>query len=205
MSEESLSEIPGGYGRATRLTAGQRLYLRNTFGSQVVDTWALSAADPTEFLSVEHTRRMNGGLFTRAGQPFWSNRRNPMLILEQDSFSGTHDMLIACCDPWLYRHYGCTEAHRNCRDNFLEALQALAIDPPLVPNPVNLWMNIPVKGEEIEIALPVSRPGDYVVLRAEMDLTLVFSACPMDIVPINGPDRAPKAVHFTLLDEAAMP
>jgi len=24
----------------------------------------------------------------------------------------------------------------------------------------------------------------------------VFSACPMDVTPINGPDRTPRPVHF---------
>ncbi|MEQ8652866.1 MAG: hypothetical protein RIC87_10420 [Kiloniellales bacterium] len=36
------------------------------------------------------------------------------------------------------------------------------------------------------------------LLRAEMDLVLIFSACPMDITPINGPDRQPKAVHYSV-------
>jgi len=32
-----------------------------------------------------------------------------------------------------------------------------------------------------------------------MDAIVVFSACPMDVTPINGPDRTPKAVHFELV------
>ncbi len=41
--------------------------------------------------------------------------------------------------------------------------------------------------------------GSHVVLRAEIDLVVVFSACPQDIVPINGLDRTPKDVHFEIL------
>ncbi len=202
MSSKDMIEIPGGQGAAVSLAKGQALRLSNTFGSQVVDTWALSAEDPSEVLSVEHTRRMNGALFVREGGTFWSNRRNAMLLLEEDSFPGSHDMLVACCDPWLYRHFNCPEGHRNCHDNFLEALRSLGIEPPLVPNPVNLWMNVPVTGEAMEVTTPLSRPGDHVLLRAQMDLVLVFSACPMDITPINGPDRKPRAVHYGLLDSA---
>jgi uncharacterized protein len=112
-------------------------------------------------------------------------------------------MLFACCDKWLYQHYGCAPAHRSCRDNFLEALFVAGFDAHLVPNPVNLWMNIPVdpKGR-IDILPPVSRPGDHVVLRALMDLIVVFSACPMDITPINGPDCTPRAVHAEILPRA---
>ena len=32
---------------------------------------------------------------------------------------------------------------------------------------------------------PVSKPGDYVVLRAVMDCVVAMSACPQDILPIN--------------------
>ena len=33
---------------------------------------------------------------------------------------------------------------------------------------------------------PISQPGSYVVFRAEMDLVIALSACPQDILPING-------------------
>lgn len=203
MSEADWQEVPGGYGKAVRVDAGQALCLRNTFGSQVVDSWALSATDHSEYLSVEHTRRMNAALFVRQGQRFWSNRRNPMLTLEEDSFPGKHDMLIACCDPWLYRHFDCPEGHRSCHSNFLEATGDAGIAAALVPNPVNLWMNVPITGEAIDVTMPLSRPGDHVLLRAEMDLVLVFSACPMDITPINGPDRLPRPVHYRLVRSPA--
>jgi len=197
-------EIPGGHGRAVALNAGEALRLVNTFGTQVVDTWALSAADTTEYLSVEHTRRMLYNLFPRSGDVFYSNRRSQMLLLEEDTAPGRHDMLLAACDPWLYRHYGCEPGHRNCRDNYREALTAagttLGPNAPPMPNPVNLWMNIPVlDNERIDLRPPESRPGDHVLLRALMDVTLILSACPMDVTPINGEDRTPKPVHFEIL------
>lgn len=195
---EKLTEIPAREGVAVKLDDGETLFLKNTFGSQVVDTWAVSRNDPSEYLSVEHTRRMTGHLYTRVGEHFWSNRRTPMLLLAEDSFPGTHDMLVACCDPWLYEHYGCEPGHANCRDNFLTALRAHGVEAPLVPNPVNLWMNVPVTGEDIDITPPLSRPGDFVRLTAAMDLYVVFSTCPMDVVPINGEDCTPQPVHYVV-------
>ena len=196
-------EIPGAHGLAVPLAAGEAIRLVNTFGSQVVDTWALARHDSTEYLSVEHTRRMIGNLFPRKGDFFYSNRRSKMLSLEEDTAPGRHDMLFACCDKWLYQHYRCASGHRSCRDNFLEALFAAGFDAHLVPNPVNLWMNIPVDPEgKIDILPPVSRPGDLVILRALMDVIVVFSACPMDVTPINGPDRMPRAVHAEILPHA---
>jgi uncharacterized protein len=46
---------------------------------------------------------------------------------------------------------------------------------------------------------PRSRPGDLVRLRAETDLIVVMSACPQDLVPVNGRDQRPSEVHFRLL------
>lgn len=195
-----IQEIPGGAGLAVPLKKGQAVRLVNTFGSQVVDTWALAGADTSEYLSVEHTRRMLYNLFPKQGDVFYSNRRSPMLVLEDDTSPGRHDMLFACCDKWLYKHYGCAPSHPNCRDNFLAALFAAGYDATFVPNPLNLWMNIPVHdSERLAIEPPLSRPGDHVVLRALMDLVIVFSACPMDVTPINGEDRIPKPVHLEIL------
>ena len=65
-------------------------------------------------------------------------------------------------------------------------------------------MNIPVSAEgNAGIEPPVSQPGDEVVLRALMDVLVVFSACPMDVTPINGPDRTPRPVYAEVLVQAA--
>ncbi|MGD9915653.1 MAG: DUF1989 domain-containing protein [Rhizobiaceae bacterium] len=200
MTVGAVQEIRGGHGRAVPLRAGQKLRLVNTFGAQVVDTWALNWHDTSEYLSVEHTRRMIGGLFPAEGDALFSNRRTRMLLLEEDSSPGKHDMLLACCDKWLYKFYGCPPGHRNCRDNFLEALFEAGFDATAVPNPLNLWMNIPVTdSRDIAIGTPLSKPGDHVVLTALIDLILVLSACPMDVTPINGDDLTPKPVHFQII------
>ena len=191
--------IPAREGRAIRLKAGEALRIVNTHGSQVVDAWAVSLSDPAEMLSVEHTRRTTGHLHPEPGDVLVSNRRTPMLRLEEDSFPGTHDTIVACCDRWLYRHYGAAEGHANCHDNFLSALAGIGIRPDRVPNPVNLWMNVPVKGNSVSILPPVSRPGDHVLLRALMDQAVVLSACPMDLVPINGSEMIVCDVHATIL------
>jgi len=193
-------EIAGGYGKAFALERGQALRIVNTFGSQTVDCWALALPDSSEYLSVEHTRRMLWNLFPRKGDKLFSNRRSAMLLLEEDTSVCRHDMLFACCDPWLYKHYGCAPGHRNCRDNFREALFAAGFDSHLVPNPLNLWMNVPVAdSERLSLIDPVSKPGDLVLLRALMDCVVVLSCCPMDVMPVNGPDRTPKPVHCEIV------
>jgi uncharacterized protein len=194
-----MTEIPGGGAAAVRLSAGQRVELINIQGTQVVDTWCLNAADATEFLSVEHTRRMLGRLFPAEGDALYSNRRNPLLLIERDTSSCRHDMLVACCDSWLYKFYGAAPGHANCHDNFLAALAVHGIRPAHVPNPVNFWMNVPVEGNErIALREPLSKAGDRLVLRTLVESYVIFSACPMDITPVNGADRTPRAVGYEI-------
>jgi len=50
----------------------------------------------------------------------------------------------------------------------------------------------------IDRRAPESRPGDDLVLRAEIDLVAVFSACPQDITPINGPGLTPRDAHLRI-------
>lgn len=68
------------------------------------------------------------------------------------------------------------------------------------PSPLNLFMNIPVRADGVlSFEAPVSTPGSHVALRAEMDLVVAFSACPQDILPINGIARRPTEAHFQVL------
>ena len=61
-------------------------------------------------------------------------------------------------------------------------------------------MNIPIGSDGRVIwGEPMCKPGDYVVLRAAMDCILVLSACPQDMIPINGAACAPTEVHYQLL------
>ena len=85
-------------------------------------------------------------------------------------------------------------------DNLTAAMGELGLTPPETPSPLNLFMNIPViDGNAIDVLPPVSTPGSYVTLRAEMDCWVAFSACPQDMVPINGAAMTPTAAHFEIV------
>jgi len=76
----------------------------------------------------------------------------------------------------------------------------LDLVPPECPSPLNLWMNIPVvDGVSVEWRAPVSRAGDCVVLGAELDCVVAMSACPQDMVPINGLAMTPTEAHYQVL------
>ncbi|MFD1881298.1 DUF1989 domain-containing protein [Paracoccus pacificus] len=197
---ETRHTIPARQGRAVRLRRGERLRVINPQGSQVGDFWAFAEADPGEHLSMEHMRADLRKLTPRAGDALVTNRRRPILTLLEDSSPGVHDTLVASCDVCRYHKLGHQGYHDNCTDNLRMALSAIGVKLPEVPCPLNLWMNTPPRGNGDMVWLPpVSRPGDQVTFRAEMDLIAVISACPMDLLPINGEDAVPRDLAVMIL------
>jgi uncharacterized protein YcgI (DUF1989 family) len=195
-----LIEIPARRGKAVHLRRGQTVRVVNTRGQQVVDTWAFCAGDIAEFMSMEHSRVAIGRIIPGIGDTLVTNRRQPILTLTEDTSGGIHDTLFAACDRWRYEGLGCTGYHDNCTDNLAAALAELGLVPPETPAPLNLFMNIPViDGNRVEIRPPVSTPGSHVSLRAEADCIVAFSACPQDIVPINGLALRPTEARFEVL------
>jgi uncharacterized protein YcgI (DUF1989 family) len=182
------------------VTQGQNVQVVNTHGQQVVDTWAFRRDDLAEFMSMEHSRTSLGRIMPALGQSMVTNRRRPILTLLEDTSGGIHDTLLAACDRYRYELLGCEEYHDNCTDNLANALADLGLHSAETPSPWNLFMNIPVHGSgALTFEPPVSQPGDYVLLRAEMDCVVAFSACPQDIVPINGADCHPTEAHFQIM------
>ena len=200
MSDSSVVTIPVRKGKAALVAAGQRVKVINTLGQQVVDTWAFNSDSLAEFMSMEHTRTALLRIMPKVGDSLVTNQRRPILTLEEDTTPGIHDTLLAACDRYRYQLLGCVEYHDNCTDNLAAALAELGLTPPETPSPLNLFMNIPVQADgTVSFEPPVSKPGEYVVFRAEMACVVAFSACPQDLVPINGVACAPTEAHFQII------
>ena len=184
--------LPARRGTAALVRAGQRFSVVNLYGTQVVDTWAFCAADPTECLSMEHSRVQLRKLFFTPGDTLYSSARRPMLTLLSDTSPGGHDTLCAACDEQRYVLLGCAPGHDNCSANLRAALATQRVERPAglaPPCPLNLFMNIPVTAQgALTWSPPLCKAGDAVTFRAEVDAIIAFSCCPMDVAsnPING-------------------
>jgi uncharacterized protein YcgI (DUF1989 family) len=178
--------VPPGEGRAVLVPAGAHVRVVDLAGGQVGDLFAVSVADPGEHASAEHTRVAIARLFPRPGDPVLTNRRRPILTVTADHSPGRHDMLYAACDPVRYQLLGAPPGHRSCAANLREALAGHGIGLPVVPQPLNVFMDVRAEPDGTLTSRPASsRPGDYLAVRAELDCYLVLSSCPMDIVPIS--------------------
>lgn len=199
----SRNTIPAGHGRALRLEAGQAVKLINTHGTQVVDCWAWNAYNLNEHMCMEASRVWNQRLNPLPGDTFVTTARHPILTLVEDTSPGVHDTFMAACDRRRYELLGVSTYHRNCCDNLFEGMLALGVTPPKpILASFNIFMNIQIQpdGRELKTLPTVCQPGDYVVLRAEMDCFVAFSACPQDIVSIQGQgDNTPKSADFEIV------
>lgn len=198
MSDE-LIRVAASHGKAARMKKGDRLKIINTHGQQVVDFWAFNADDLREFMSMEHARVYLMKIIPKVGDDLVTNIRRPILKLVEDTSPGVHDMLFAACDVTRYKLLGVTGYHRNCQDNFVEALGELGLTAPELPQPLNLFMNVPIKdGYVMDLQPPPCGPGRYVVFEAMMDAVVVMTSCAQDVVPVNGEDCRPRDVHFQI-------
>jgi uncharacterized protein YcgI (DUF1989 family) len=68
---------------------------------------------------------------------------------------------------------------------------------PDVPDTFNAFMNVPVAPDgSLSIEAPLSRAGDSVALRAEVDLLVGVAACPADLSACNGWNPTAIAVEL---------
>ena len=177
--------IGSGQGQAIEVGAGEFLQIQTVQGKQVADFVAFRKGDASEFLSTAATRSTNANIVPQLGMTLYSNRRQPLFEIVEDTV-GRHDMLYACCDPVRYEMLGAEAGHASCREALTEALAEHGIGYDRIPDPINWFMNVSIQQRgELEIREPLAEAGDYVLLRAIVDAIAAVSACPQDIGATN--------------------
>ena len=172
--------IKGGYGGRIEVRRDQILEIINDGGQQICDFFAFNAENFYETLSPAHTRSSLRRVILQVGDMLISRFREPMFEIIEDTCE-RHDITLPPCDPVVYKQRFGMHDHRSCRTNLAEAIADKDIPYAFLPEPVNFFQNTPIMEDgAIEDHTSLARPGDKVVLRAEMDLIAVGSACPME-------------------------
>lgn len=194
--------IRPGQGQAVEVKAGQYLQIATLQGKQVADFVAFGLGDPGEFLSTAATRSTNGNIVPQLGMTLYSNRREPMFEIVEDTV-GRHDMLFACCDPVRYETLG-APGHANCREALTASLSDYGVGYDRIPDPINWFMTVSIQRRgELEIREPIAEAGDYVVVKALKDVVAAVSACPQDLVPTNA--EHPTDVRIRVFRDERLP
>ncbi|WP_010217593.1 DUF1989 domain-containing protein [Sphingomonas sp. PAMC 26621] len=175
----SVVEIPERSGDAFRLTAGQTLTVIDPRGVQVSDLLAYNADDLAEVISSGRTLDYAETIFLTTNNILYSNRSRPMLTIIADTV-GRHDFLLTPCSYDTFHHfYPDLPPHRGCFGNLAAALEPYGVKPDMIPTAFNCFMNVTVDGTtgKLDVLPPISKAGDHISLRAEMDLIIGLTAC----------------------------
>jgi uncharacterized protein YcgI (DUF1989 family) len=178
-------QLRPGQGSALEVLKDQIVQISTVEGRQVSDFVAINPHDPAEILSTAITRSKNLSIMLQQGMHLYSNRRNSMMEIIEDSV-GRHDILIAACDPVRYSEDFGLEGHANCREALAGSLAPYGVTYDAVPDPINWFMNIAILHRgELEPRESLADRNDFVLLRAEMDLVVAATACPQDQNAVN--------------------
>jgi urea carboxylase-associated protein 1 len=167
---------------------GEVLRIVDLEGQQAVDTLFYNAHEHAERYSVHDTLLAQGSAYITAGSALLSNEGNIMVTVTADT-CGLHDSSAgACsCEANTVRFGHHTRYMHACRENFLLELTRYGMTKRDVVSNINFFMNVPIMPDgALAIVDGVSRPGDYVEMRAEMDVLCVISNCPQVNNPCNG-------------------
>ncbi len=164
------------------LERGRVLRVIDPHGEQVSDVTAFARSDTREWLSSGRSIDYANTIYLTTGHVLYSNMSTPMFTILEDRV-GRHDFLLTPCSQemfeLLYKHEG---EHPSCFENLATNLAPFGIAEHRIPTTLNLFMNVAVAPSgELTIGPPLSRAGDYVELRAEIDLIVGVTACSAEL------------------------
>jgi len=178
--------IPPQSGRGVFVERDQWVKVVNPKGTQVSDLFAFVRDSPDEYLCPRTTMTRQRRLYPRVEEPFYSIKRRPLLMLEEDTV-GVHDLFYPACDEYMYRGWG-EENHPSCRGNLNAVLKELDFKPGGYAEPHNLFQDSPAIDMEgnLQVRQSPAEPGDYVLLKALDNLLVIATSCSVDRGVLNG-------------------
>ncbi|WP_440961045.1 DUF1989 domain-containing protein [Paenibacillus nitricinens] len=188
--------IPATKGLGFKLDKGQIVRVTDVEGEQVADFAAYNAVHPNERIDPGVTIDALGKMNVLPGDILYSNQYRPLLTIIKDTV-GRHDFINSACRPEMYEVLYNKKDHASCYNNLNEALSEFGLPAPDQHYPFNLFMNTVIDPSgKVSVERPLSKAGDYMELRAEMDLIIAISACPCSESVCNGYKCTPIAVEI---------
>ncbi len=163
----------------------QVLRIVDVEGNQAADTLFFSAADPYERYSAVDTVREQGNVYLSHGSKLMSTHCRV--------FGG------ACATESNTVRYALEKRTMHaCRDSWLLAVaehERFGLTKRDITHNINFFMNVPVTPDGgLTFADGLSGPGQYVELRAAMDIIVLISNCPQLNNPCNAYNPTPLEV-----------
>ncbi|MEA3151744.1 MAG: uncharacterized protein QOD56_2683 [Gammaproteobacteria bacterium] len=191
--------IPAGDYWIDTIRRGQRLRIVDVEGNQAADTLFFNAADVGDRYSAVDTIREQGNVYLSCGSKLLSTAGNVLVEIVADTV-GRHDTLGGACasESNTVRYDLEKRTMHACRDSYLLALaehDSLGLTKRDLGHNINFFMNVPVTPDGgLTFADGVSGPGEYVEMRAAMDVIVLISNCPQLNNPCNAYNPTPLEV-----------
>jgi len=190
--------VPAQEYMAFTIGKGKVIRIVDLEGKQVTDVAAFNLMDFGEKLNAEITMLLNGSIRPTMGNVLYSDDCTPMFTIIADSVGRNYLAGAVCSEEANFARYG-ERGTRNCRDNLAMAVSPWGITKRQIQGAFAPFLNIIHHPDgHVEIAEPLSKPGDYIELRAEMEMLVAITNCPQARNPCNGWNPTPvKIVVYT--------
>ncbi len=197
MTAKETIDIPASSARAFEVERNSLLKITDVEGQQVGDFTAFMLPDLKEKFSSGRTRIENGTFRISVGNRLLSALCTTMFTIIEDT-CGVHDLLYPPCSRWVFENRYKVKAHDGCLENLAAAVHDRGLVIHDVPDPFNVFMNAVIdENLKAKILPPVSKAGDYIVLRAEANMLVGLSACAVEIGNTNAGRCKPLRVDVT--------
>lgn len=171
--------VPGGWYWTTRLNRGEALRLVNTGGKSCISLLAWSAADTSERLNHADTIKVQWAASLRKGRVILSDMGRVLFSIVEETTGGAHDALAGASTVATNEARYHTTTLRNTRDNFILAAGKLGLDRRDVHPCISFFAPVNVDAEgRFQWDSSRRQAGDFIDLRAEMDVLVALSNCP---------------------------
>ncbi len=194
--------IPCGWYWSTKLKAGDTIRMAQDHGPSAVSLIAWSARDTSERLNLPDTVKVQWTTAIAKGRVLFTDMGRVMFSVTEAA-STAHDALVggstAASNAGKY-----DGDYRNTRDNFILVAGKLGLDRRDIPSAITFFAPVRVDADgAFQWRDDLRVPGDYVDLRAEMDLIVAVSNCPHPLDPAPAYTAHPVTITRFRLPVAA--
>jgi hypothetical protein len=212
----SREKIPAQWYATVRLRRGEALRVVDDAGLSSVSLIGWREEDTSERINCADTVKVQWSAAISKGRVILSDMGRVFLSLIEDT-SGAHDLLCGGSTPASTAAAFGPTTLRNTHENFLAAAAKIGLGLRDIPPCATFFAPVSVDGKGRFVwNAGRKRPGDFVDLRAEMNVLLVVSNCPHPLDPVRpasarpitlvrhrSPPAAPDDLCRTMSPEAA--
>ncbi len=185
--------IPGGSYWSRVIRRGTTLRLIDLEGGKGVSFLCYNADNPVERYNAADTGKIQFNVFLTRGMLLYSDMGRVLFSITEDT-CGYHDTIAGASTALsVETRYGPGD-WKNTRANFLNCLAKHNLGKKDIPPNLNFFSRVKVEPDGALALVPeVSKPGNFIDLRAEMNVLVVLSNTPHVLDP--GPTYAPTAIR----------